>query len=270
MIEPEATDYQKVWIDGTPIRVGVCRRGREGLPVLMFNGIGGSMELLEPFIQEMRNTTVICYDVPGAGESPAPSFPWRPKHHAHLAAKLLDHLKIGQVNVLGISWGGMLAQQFARQFPQRVERLVLAATSPGQIMIPAKLSVLMRMSNPLRYFSPDYMERLAPIIYGGSLRTNKLGAKEHARKMKPPSIKGYYFQLLSLVGWSSLPWLHKLKLPTLILAGDDDPIIPIINAKVMAARIPQSVLRVVDCGHLFLLTRAKILAPEIESFFADA
>ena len=94
-------------------------------------------------------------------------------------------------------------------------------------------------------------------------------AKEHASKMKPPSIKGYYYQILSLVGWSSLPWLHKLRVPTLVMAGDDDPIIPLINARLMAARLPHGRLRVVDCGHLFLLTRAGTLAPEIEAFFAS-
>jgi poly(3-hydroxyalkanoate) depolymerase len=267
VIESGVIDYQQVWVDGVSIRVGIARRGGGALPLLMFNGIGAGVELLEPFVREMRNTTVIFYDVPGAGDSPPPPFPWRPRHHAELATKVLDHFDIDRVNVLGISWGGMLAQQFARQYSSRTERLVLAATSPGQIMVPAKLAVLLRMSNPLRYFSPDYMQRIAPKIYGGSLRTNKLRAKEHASKMKPPSIKGYYFQMFSIVGWSSLPWLHKLKQPTLIMAGDDDPIIPLVNARLMAARIPNSVLRVVDCGHLFLLTRAKILAPEIEEYF---
>ena len=85
--------------------------------------------------------------------------------------------------------------------------------------------------------------------------------------MKPPSVKGYFFQILSLLGWSSLPWLHKLRQPTLVLAGGDDPLVPLVNAKIIAACIPDSRLRVVDCGHLFLLTRAKVLAPEIEGFF---
>ena len=160
-------------------------------------------------------------------------------------------------------------QTFARQYPQRCERLVLAATSPGQIMVPARLCVLLRMSNPLRYRAPDYMESLAPIIYGGSLRTNKIKAREHASLMKVPSIKGYCYQILSLLGWSSLPWLHKLQQPTLVMAGDDDPIIPLVNARIMAARIPRAHLRVVDCGHLFLLTRAQRLAPEIEEFLAS-
>jgi len=268
MPESAQVDYQYLRIAGMQIRVGVSRRGSPGLPLLLFNGIGASMELLQPFVNEMHNTAVICYDAPGAGESQSPSYPWRLRQHAHVAGKLLDRLGFDRVNVLGISWGGILAQQFARQFPNRTERLVLAATSPGQLMVPARLPVLMRMSSPLRYFIPQYMQSIAPKIYGGSLRTNKLKAAEHAGKMRPPSVKGYYFQMLALMGWSSLPWLHKLRQPTLVLAGDDDPIIPLINGRILAARIPHARLRIVNCGHLFLLTRAAVLAPEIERFLA--
>ena len=255
MTEIAKVEYHHLRIQGVHIRAGICRRDSDNLPLLLFNGIGGSMELLQPFVDEMKNTTVIWYDAPGAGESQPPPFPWRPKHHAQLAATVLDRLGFDRVNVLGVSWGGMLAQQFARQFSERTERLVLAATSPGHLMVPARLSVLLRMSNPLRYFSPEYMQQLAPKIYGGSLRTNKLKAKEHASNMKAPSIKGYYFQMLSLVGWSSLPWLHKLQQPTLVMAGDDDPIIPTVNGRILASRIPHARLRIVDCGHLFVLLR---------------
>ena len=268
MAPARAFDCQYLKIDGVRVRVGVWPGSGDGIPLLLFNGIGASLELLQPFVDQLSHTTVIAYDAPGAGDSEVPSWPWRPRRHARLAASLLDHLGFDRINVLGVSWGGMLAQQFARQYPARCQRLVLAATSPGQIMVPAKLSVLLHMSNPLRYWAPQYMESIAPKIYGGSLRTNKIMAQQHARLMKAPSIKGYYYQILSLLGWSSLPWLHKLQQPTLIMAGDDDPIIPLINARVMTARIPGAVLRVVDCGHLFLLTRAQRLAPEIEEFLA--
>jgi poly(3-hydroxyalkanoate) depolymerase len=263
-------DFQFFTIDGVRIRVGVTHRNPAGTPLLLFNGIGGSMELLQPIIEALENTRVITYDVPGAGESQPPPFPWRPRHHAKLAAALLDRLSVDQINVLGISWGGVLAQQFARQYPERTEHLILAATSPGQLMVPARPGVLLRMSNPLRYFSAEYMRAIAPTIYGGTLRTNKLKVKEHASKMKPPSVKGYYYQMLSLVGWSSLPWLHQLKLPTLVMAGGDDPIIPLINARILVRGIPNSRLQIVDCGHLFLLTRAKRLARDIERFFGTS
>ena len=262
-------DIQYFRINGLRVRAAVIPKEGDGLPLILFNGIGASLEMLQPFVDELEKTTVICYDVPGAGESQSPPYPWRPSKHVQLAADLLDRLGFGRVNVLGISWGGMLAQQFARQYPARTERLVLAATSPGHIMLPGRPSVLVHMANPMRYFSKKHMQKIAPKIYGGSLRTNKLQAKEHASKMQPPSTKGYYYQMLSMIGWSSLLWLHKLKHPTLVMAGNDDPIIPLFNARVMHARIPNSELKVVDCGHLFLLTRANILAPEIEHFFAS-
>ena len=135
-------------------------------------------------------------------------------------------------------------------------------------MIPARLSVLLKMSNPMRYFSKEHMQKIAGEIYGGSLRTNMEDVREHASRIKPPSSKGYYFQLLALLGWSSLPWLHKLKQPTLVMAGNDDPIVPMLNAHILHARIPNAELKIVDCGHLFLLTQAEILAPEIEGFFS--
>ena len=255
-------------LSGLRIRVRVFESGKPGLPLLLFNGVGASLELLQPFVDEVRDTTVIVYDAPGTGESDTPRYPWRPRRHASLAAEIVSSLGYSQINVLGVSWGGMLAQQFARQYPDICRRLVLVATSAGQLMVPARPRVLLRMSSPLRYLVPSYMESIAGDIYGGSLRTNKLRIREYARHMRPPSIKGYYYQVLALLGWSSLPWLHKLTQRTLVLAGDDDPIVPLINARVLSARIPDAKLRVVDCGHLFILTRASILAPEIEQFLA--
>jgi poly(3-hydroxyalkanoate) depolymerase len=260
-------DYRFMRVEGIQVRYSVQGNAADRV-LLLFNGIGASMELLQPFIDELSCTTIVTYDVPGAGASPPPKYPWRQRHHAALAATLLDRLGYEEVDALGVSWGGALAQQFARQYPQRCRRLILAATSPGHLMVPGKLSVMLRMASPMRYLVPGYMESVAGKIYGGSLRTNKLGAKRHASRMQPPSTRGYYYQVLSLFGWSSLPWLHNLRQPTLVLAGDDDPIVPLANARILAARIPNAQLRVVDCGHLFLLTRARVLAPEIETFLS--
>jgi len=269
MKENTVVDYRFIRIKGIQLRYSV-QHGTGDRVLLLFNGIGASMELLQPFIDELRATTIVAYDAPGAGASSPPGHPWRPRRHVALAATLLDRLGYDRVDALGVSWGGVLAQQFARQYPARCRRLILAATTPGHLMVPGRLSVMLRMASPLRYILPDYMQSIAGKIYGGSLRTNKLGARQHASRMKPPSTLGYYYQVLSLFGWSSLPWLHKLRQPTLVLAGDDDPIVPLINARVLVARIPHARLRIVDCGHLFILTRAQVLAPEIEDFLAVA
>lgn len=253
---------------GLSIRFGY-RPSTDGMPpLLIFNGIGASMELLAPFIEAIPDTGVITFDVPGAGDSQAPLLPWRLSSHARLATTIMRRLDVSTVNVLGVSWGGALAQQFARQYPERTGRLILAATSPGQIMVPAKPAVLLKMAHIRRYRDPGYMRSIAGDIYGGSLRKDHAALGRHTANLRRPNERGYYYQILAGLGWSSLCWLHKLKQPTLILQGEDDPIIPRLNGKVLARLIPDARLITVDCGHLFLLTRAWELAPVITEFLA--
>ena len=262
----QALNVQWLTVDGMKVRVAVHGGDRDNLPLLIFNGIGAGMELLQPFLKSMKGTQVIVYDIPGAGQSEPPRLPWCLQRHALLATKILDTLGYSEVNALGVSWGGILAQQFARTFPQRCKRLILAATSPGLPMMPGKLRVLLRMSNPRRYWNGHYMREIAGEIYGGSLRAETLDVREYMNGALPPSIRGYYYQVLALIGSSSLPWLHKLTQPTLVLQGEDDPLVPKINGRVLAALIPNAQLRLVDCGHLFLITRAREIAPDLQKF----
>ena len=189
--------------------------------------------------------------------------------YAQLARELLDDLGIDKVHAMGISWGGGLAQQFTRQFPERVERLVLAATSTGHLMVPPRPSVMLRMATPLRYLSAGYFKSIAGAIYGGDFRTDSVLTERHARRMAPPSIAGYLNQLWALACWTSVHWLHQIKQPTLVMAGDDDPIIPLVNARLLARLIPNARLDIFDCGHLFLLTRLDRSVASIEGFLLN-
>src|SRR5215510_1147401 len=135
-------------VQGQMLRVGIRCGDKARAPLLLFNGIGANIELVEPFLDELEGPEAIIFDVPGVGGSPAPKLPYRPWMLARLTARLLDQLGREQVDVLGVSWGGALAQQFAFQEPKRCRRLVLAATSPGHLMVPGKLSALIRMATP--------------------------------------------------------------------------------------------------------------------------
>ncbi|MGI9294678.1 MAG: alpha/beta fold hydrolase, partial [Pseudomonadales bacterium] len=201
MLLPRDMEVSKINLRGLCLRVGI--KPGAGIPLLMFNGIGASIELLTPIIDELERH-VIVFDAPGAGESQRTALPFRPRHLARLTARLLDQLAVEKVDVLGISWGGVAAQQFCRQYSQRVRRLVLCATSMGNTMVPGRPSVLMHMAHPRRYLDRDYLKRIAGKIYGGSLRTNKIAAVEHAKKMRPPTMTGYYYQMLAVAGWTSL------------------------------------------------------------------
>ena len=157
-------------VGGQVLRVGIRRGERARPPLLLFNGIGASIESIAPFLDALNGPETIMFDVPGVGGSPAPWLPYRPWMLVRLSARLLEQLGYEQVDVLGVSWGGALAQQFAFQQAKRCRRLVLAATSPGHLMVPGKLTVLLKMATPRRYKDPDYMNKVAGEIYGGALR----------------------------------------------------------------------------------------------------
>src|SRR6516225_9026373 len=244
-------------IGGRAIRVAV-REGAPGWPpLLLCNGIGASLELFQPFVDALdARRPVIRFDMPGIGGSPAPVIPYHLGTLAPLLAGLLDQLGYQQADVLGISWGGGLAQQFALSRPDRVRRLVLVATGPGSLMVPGHPRVLLRMLTPRRHRDPGHAGRIAGELYAGSAREDAALARDllHAttRVGSPGPARDYFYQLLSSLGWTSLPWLPKLRPPTLILAGDDDPIIPLVNARIMHRLIPYSQLHVYQGGHLEL------------------
>jgi poly(3-hydroxyalkanoate) depolymerase len=255
-------------IGGRAMRVAV-REGAPGRPpLLLCNGIGASLELLQPFVDALDpRRGVIRFDMPGIGGSPAPVIPYHLAASAPLLSGLLDQLGYQRADVLGISWGGGLAQQFALSRPDRVRRLVLVATGPGALMVPAHPRVLLRMLTPRRHRDPGYAARIAGELYGGSVRKDPALARDllHATT-RLGQARGYYYQLISSIGWTSLPRLPKLRPPTLILAGDDDPIIPLVNARIMHRLIPRSELHIYHGGHLELAADAERIAPVVEAF----
>lgn len=242
-------------------------------PLLLCNGIGGSLELLQPFVDALGpDREVIRFDLPGIGGSPPPSAPYHLTTLPRLVAGLLDVLGYRQADVLGISWGGGLAQQLAAACPLRVRRLVLVATGTGMLMVPARPKVLRHLLTPQRHRDPGYAVRMAAEIYGGTLRTHPDRARELLHPIAPSPTaptgprRGYYYQLLAGVGWTSIPWLAALEQPTLVLAGDDDPVVPLVNARLMHRLLRRSTLHIYPGGHLELIASPWLLAPLVEEF----
>jgi poly(3-hydroxyalkanoate) depolymerase len=251
------------------LKVAIKRGDRTRPPLLLFNGIGANWELAKPFLLALRQVEAIIFDIPGVGGSPLPSLPYRPSTMARLAARLIEQLGYDRVDVAGVSWGGGLAQQFAHQYRAKCRKLVLAATSPGAIMAPGRPSVLWNLATPRRYVDKNFMRKIAPQIYGGEFRRDPNLIARHAQAMSGASGLGYLYQLLAVAGWSSLPWLWRLDAPTLILSGADDPIVPPVNGRIMAAIMPKARLEIIDDGHLFMVTRADETAARIEKFLAE-
>ena len=271
----DAAEVRSVAVGGQVLRVAVrpglpAVSGVQRVPLLLINGIGSSLELFTPFVDELNPAVeVIRFDPPGVGGSDESSGPYRFSWLCRLIARMLTELGYDRVDVLGISWGGAVAQHFAAFQRARCRRLVLVATATGSAMVPGRPSVLAHMVTPRRYLNRGYLERIAGDIYGGSARADPaaVAAAMHDRSRVGPS-RGYLYQLTAGAGWTSVPFLPWLRQPTLIVAGDDDPIIPLVNARLMRLLIPKSQLHVYHGGHLGLVSEAADLAPVVDDFLA--
>jgi poly(3-hydroxyalkanoate) depolymerase len=260
-----------VAVRGATARVSV-RPGRQDYsdqpPLLLCNGIGASLEALQPLVDALHpDRGVIRFDVPGVGGSALPPMPYALPVLSSWVTALVARLGHKEFDVLGLSWGGALAQQLAVQSRRRVRRVVLVATGTGSLMVPGSPSVLGKMLTPRRHRDPAYAASIAAEIYGGSMRHDPGRGADllHAATRAGPK-RGYYYQLAATTGWTSLPFLPLMRHPTLVMGGDDDPIVPLVNARMLARWIPRARLHVYHGGHLGILTESDDLAPVVEQF----
>jgi poly(3-hydroxyalkanoate) depolymerase len=252
---------------GQQIRVNV--REGTGIPLVLCNGIGASLEVLDPLVAHLDpDTTVVRFDVPGSGGSPNSRLPYGFPYLAAVLGRLLKKVGLnGEVDVLGLSWGGALAQQFAFQNPRRCRRLILVSTGTGAIMVPGNPLVLAKMLTPRRFLDHNYAATIAGDLYGGTVRNDASLIKQlFDRQLMAGSRVGYLHQLLAGAVWTSLFALPLVRQRTLIIAGHDDPVVPVANAKIMARLLPHATVYMHAGGHVDLITNAAELAPVIESF----
>src|ERR1700724_4140522 len=182
---------------GQRIRVNV--RWGSGVPLVLCNGIGASLEVRDPLVEQLDpDSTVIRFDVPGTGGAPTSVAPYGFPYLAWVLGRVLSKLGIGVVDVLGISWGGGLAQQFAFQNPRWCRRLVLVATGTGALSVPAHPRTLAKLLTPRRFSDAGYAASVAGELYGGTVRKHGDDvAQLFAQQLHAGSKIGYLHQLLA-------------------------------------------------------------------------
>lgn len=264
---------QTIQLGSQSIRVSIKKGRPDTIPLLIANGIGASLDLLTPFVEAMHKSNpdleIITFDSVGVGGSSTPCLPYRFSGLCKIVSQMLDYLGYSKVNLLGYSWGGFLSQQFVYDYPERVNKLILCATATGVTSVPPSLRVLSLMASPRRYTDPEFMVSIAPEIYGGKFRTDKELATKYAAKMgsKKANGLGYSYQQAAICWWTSIHMLPSIKQPTLLLCGDDDPLIKLCNMELMNALIPNSELNVFEGeGHMFLLTSLEESVKVINEF----
>ncbi len=251
------------------LKVRIRRQPAPGVPILLINGLGACLEAWEPLTKRLQGRDIIAVDHPGTGLSSPPNHILSMPELAEFYIESLDVLGVERAHVLGFSFGGTIAQQVARDYPDRCESLILCATNVGAGSHTSDPVTLMWANNPMRYVIPVIREMAAPFVYRGRVGRNP--------QLFETELKGWYAhrttllgvgcQVGALMGWSSLPWAGTLTLPTLVLGAEEDGMAPPANSELLASLIPGSELHVYDeAGHLFLFDQPEQPARDILDF----
>ena len=252
-----STDRQ-LRVGGHQLRVHIRHGAGNATPLLLCGGIGASYESLQPLVDAFDPAIeIIRFDVPGVGGSPSAPLPLGFPYLAWLLTRLLEQLDYQRVDVLGYSWGGGLAQQFAVQHPGRCRRLVLASTSTGALSIPGFLPALTLLPTPQQRTDPKFVANLLHAADARRIITDTAFCDGEP---------GLVHQLTAVAGWTSLPFLPLIEQDVLILSGNNDSIVPVLNARILANLIPRAQLHVFAGGHDGIISGAADLTPRIQRF----
>lgn len=264
------TDPQEraVVLEGVRIHL---REVGDGPPVLLINGLGANTGVWGTLEQALHGFRLIEFDAPGTGRSETPRQTPSIPDLARLATRVLDTVGVERADVLGYSLGGIVAQQLAVDAPDRVRRLVLVATGVGKGGVTGDARSLLHILVPVRYLSARLYASSIGDLTGGRARRDRAWAEAMSadRVQLPPRMRGYFGQLRSVSRWSGLPLLPHIEQPTLVVAGDDDPLTPIGNARLLADGIPNAELLVAPGeGHLMPVDPDSAVLEPIRRFLA--
>lgn len=265
----EATSERTVRVRG--LELFVRERG-EGVPVLMINGLGANLEMWGPCEERLAGVArTIVFDAPGTGRSTTPLWPQSIQASAVVAAGLVDELGYERIDVLGFSLGGLVAQELAHRVPDRIGRLALAGTAVGWGSMPGSLPALALAAMPLRYYSRTVSEQTNWLLSPADRALlRRLTTLTEARLRHPPSLLGYAGQFWAGALWSSLRWLPSVRVPTLVLHGDADQLVPPANSVQLARLLPEARLHVLpDEGHFIVFDPQGAALPLLEDFFSS-
>jgi pimeloyl-ACP methyl ester carboxylesterase len=253
------------------LRIYYERRGT-GPPLLFVNGSGATLAssglLIDLFTDRFD---VVAHDQRGLGRTAIPPGPYSMAEYAADAVAVLDAVGWSTARVAGVSFGGMVAQELAVAFPDRVARLALICTSPGGTNRSYPLHEVARLSESERAalrpllldtrFTPEWLAS-----HPSDARLAAIMADRGAPSVGE-ALRGESEQLMARARHDVTDRLGAITCPTLVASGRYDGIAPVTNGEAIASRIKGSELRVYDGGHAFFVQDGTAL-PEILEFLA--
>src|SRR5208282_3455753 len=240
----------------------------KGEPVLLLMGLGYPSALWHrsrPVLSQHFRT--IAFDNRGAGLSEVPAGPYSIATMASDAAAVLDAAGVSTAHVFGMSMGGMIAQEFALQYPSRTRSLILGCTSAGG---PSAVRAERHVTNILkaRNMSPEQARKaILPYIYDAATPRDKIDEDTSLRQKWAASSEGYSAQLQGILAWEGYSRIAQIAAPTLVIHGKSDALVPPGNGELIAGRIPGAKLLLLEqASHLFLTDQTQVANTEIVEF----
>jgi 3-oxoadipate enol-lactonase len=245
----------------------------QGKPLLLISGVsGGTWSFEESIVAWSPHFRVIAFDNMGAGRSSKPDRPYRIAEMADHAAAVLDAAQEGQAFVLGLSMGGMIAQELALHHPNRVSGLVLGCTHcGGSERISPNPEVIQRFGDN-EGLSPEEIidKNLELLVTPAFLKSGQDSLHRYReRQLKAPFQPNYALQrqLEAIRGFDACSRVDKIQTPTLIITADSDIMVPPENGQMLASRISGAELKLLkNSGHLIYLERAHTFHDTVMGF----
>lgn len=243
----------------------------QGEPVLLIMGLGYPSAMwhrTRPTLASQYRT--IALDNRGIGRSDVPQGPYPIALMASDAAAVLEAASIPRAHVFGVSMGGMIAQEFVLQYPQRVLSLILGCTAAGGPSAARAEAEATQMLMRRDKMSPEQAaEAAVPFIYDPTTPRERIDEDLALRRPWFPTPEGYAAQLQGILGWEANSRLGQIVAPTLVIHGESDRLVPPANAKLIAERIPGAKLIMIPhASHLFLTDQTEVAHRAILHFLA--
>ncbi len=245
-----------------------------GFPVVFISGLGAGTWSWEPQVPFFsRRYRMITFDNRGAGRSSAPPGPYSIEQMALDTVRLMHALDIDEAFVVGLSMGGMIAQELALILPHRIRGLVLAATHPGGDMrIFGSQDVYQKLMDNSGLGPEEIVDKNIPILFSPESVSNRpeiiQGYRERQKDIPVQPEHAFAAQQAAIQGFDCSAKLKKIQAPTLLLAGEDDQLIPAENARRMAEHIPDSQVKILpQAGHLMHMEHMEEFNQSLHGFF---
>jgi pimeloyl-ACP methyl ester carboxylesterase len=248
------------------------REQGEGEPLLLIMGLGCASDLWQRALPELSaGYRTLLFDNRGIGGSDVPPGPYSISNMADDAAAVLEAARVESAHVFGYSMGGMIAQELALRHPRRVRSLILGGTNCGGRMAvpPAPEVVEVLMARGIAS-SEEAFRAMVPYIYDASTAREIIEEDLRLRSRAFPSRESYLAQLQAIMAWEAHRRLNSIKVPTLVIHGETDRLIPPQNADILAKEIQDArLVKLGEASHVFLTDKTQEATRAILSFLQD-